>query len=286
MPPPPGHREIQQEELSRLFGRMAGARLVALPPILALALWLAFVEPAWWRRIGLAAVVAALGVFFVAEWVAWRRRGFTPGAVPRNLAVGVAASSIIAFATGGLASPFLYVTVVLALIIGVFVPFPTGAALVAAQVAAAWLFAWLGASGAVPDFAIAVFGGGGRDPAPAAFAAVPGPEIPVPPPPGDEPVLDLAEGSRILGRRLRQDDLIALEGIGPKIARLCNEQGITTWRQLSMTPVPRLEAILAAAGSAYAVHDPASWPHQAALLADGRWTEFRELINRLRGGRY
>ena len=67
MPPPPGHREIQQEELSRLFGRMAGARLVALPPILGLAVWLAFVEPARWRRGLLVVAVTALVAFFVAD---------------------------------------------------------------------------------------------------------------------------------------------------------------------------------------------------------------------------
>ncbi len=166
MPPPPGQHEIQQEELSRLFGRMAHARLVALPPILGFAVWVAFVEPAWWRRALLSVAVAALVVFFLVEWLAWRHRGFTPRTVPRNLVVAVAGSSIIVFATSGLASPFLYLTVVLTLVVGVFVPFPAGAALLALQIAFAWLFAWLGASGAVPDFDLAAWGGGDRSPLP------------------------------------------------------------------------------------------------------------------------
>ncbi len=169
MPPPPGHREIQQEELSRLFGRMAGARLVALPPILGLAVWVAFVEPTPWRRALLGVVVAALVAFFVAEWVAWRRHGFTAGTVPRNLAVAVVGSSIIVFATSGLASPFLYLTVVLGIVVGVFVPFPAGAALLGLQIGFAWLFAWLGASGALHDFNLAAFGGGDRSPGPPGF---------------------------------------------------------------------------------------------------------------------
>jgi signal transduction histidine kinase len=169
MPPPPGHREIQQEELSRLFGRMAGARLVALPPILGFAVWLAFIEPTPWRRIVLALAVSALVAFFVVEWVAWRRRGFTSGAVPRNLSVAVLGSSVIVFATGGLASPFLYLTVVLGIIVGVFVPLPAGAALLSLQIGFTWLFAWLGASGAVPDFNLAAFGGGDRTLAPTGY---------------------------------------------------------------------------------------------------------------------
>jgi signal transduction histidine kinase len=169
MPPPPGQHEIQQEELSRLFGRMAGARLVALPPILGFAVWVAFVEPAWWRRAVLSVTVSALVAFFVVEWLAWRHRGFTRGTVPRNLAVAVAGSSVIVFATAGLASPFLYLTVVLGIIVGVFVPFPAGGVLLALQIASAWLFAWLGASGAVADFNLSAFGGGDRTQIPEPF---------------------------------------------------------------------------------------------------------------------
>ena len=160
VPSPPGYRQIQQEELSRLFGRMAGARLVALPPIFGIALWLAWAEPARWRRLLIAALVTAMSAFFVAEWSRWRRRGFTPGAVPRNLSVAISGITLVAFATGGLASPFLYVSVPLGVISGVFVPWPTSGLLVLVQIAAAWTFAALGATGAVPDFNPAVFGGG------------------------------------------------------------------------------------------------------------------------------
>jgi signal transduction histidine kinase len=117
----------------------------------------------------LAAAVAALVAFFVAEWLAWRRRGFTAGAVPRNLSVAVAGSSVIVFATAGLASPFLYLTVVLGIVVGVFVPLPGGAALAALQIAFAWLLAWLGGSGAIADFNLAAFGGGPRTHAPVGF---------------------------------------------------------------------------------------------------------------------
>jgi signal transduction histidine kinase len=169
VPPPPGHREIQHQELSRLFGRMAGARLVALPPIFGIALWFVWQEPARWRKLLLALAVCALTTFFVAEWIRWRRRGFTPGAVPRNLSVAIGGVTLVVFATGGLASPFLYVSVPLAFVSGVFVPWPTNAVLALVQIAAAWGFALLGATALVPDFNLAVFGGGARTPVAAAW---------------------------------------------------------------------------------------------------------------------
>jgi signal transduction histidine kinase len=157
VPPPPGHRQIQREELSRLFGRLAGARLVALPPLLCVALWLAWVEPARWRKLLVVTVVALLGAFFVAEWVRWRRHGFAPSAIPRNLSVAIVGVTVVAFATGGLASPFLYVSVPLGVVSGLFVPWPTNGILALFQIAATWTFAALGAWNAMPDLALSVF---------------------------------------------------------------------------------------------------------------------------------
>jgi signal transduction histidine kinase len=162
MPTPPGHREIQEEEFARLFGRMVGARLVALPVLLALALWLAFVEPTPWRRGAIALCVGALCLFFVVEFVAWRRRGFTAASIPRNLAVAVVGQTILTAVTGGLASPFVYLALPLAAIVGVFFPFPASLAAPAFQTAAVLVLALAGATGAVPDLNPDLFGGGPR----------------------------------------------------------------------------------------------------------------------------
>lgn len=169
VPPPPGYREIQQEELSRLFGRMVGARLVAIPPLLAAALWFAWMEPSTWQRAVLVATVAAILAFFVAEWIRLRRGGFTPGALPRNVAFAISGVTVLSFATGGLASPFLHVTVPFAAVSGVFVPWPTNALLAALQIAAAWAFAALGIAGALPDLDLRAFGGAAASPAPHAW---------------------------------------------------------------------------------------------------------------------
>src|SRR5690242_8036804 len=167
--PPQGHREIQDEELARLFGRMAQARVVAIPPLLGVALWIAWVEPASWRRAVVGLTVAALVAFFVAEWIRWRMHGFTPAAVPRNLSVGITGIALIAVATGGIASPFLFFSIPLGIISGVFVPWPTNLVLAAVQLATVWGLVGLGLGGIVPGLNLVSTGGGPALAAPAAW---------------------------------------------------------------------------------------------------------------------
>lgn len=81
------------------------------------------------------------------------------------------------------------------------------------------------------------------------------------------------------------DDLKKIEGIGPKIEKLCNGIGIFTWRQLAQAPVSKLQEMLDNAGSSYSVADPATWPTQAEMAADGKWDELKEYQDYLDGGR-
>jgi nucleotidyltransferase/DNA polymerase involved in DNA repair len=81
------------------------------------------------------------------------------------------------------------------------------------------------------------------------------------------------------------DDLKKIEGIGPKIATLLNDNGIRTWAKLADTPVEALQAILRKAGDRFKMNDPSSWPDQARLAAEGRWQELDELQDILLGGR-
>ena len=99
--PPPGQHEIEHEELSRLFGRMVGARLVAIPVFVAGAAWLVSAEPALWRRIVLGAAGLLVPAFFLVEWLRFRRSGFTARAVPINLTIACLAQSVVTFASGG-----------------------------------------------------------------------------------------------------------------------------------------------------------------------------------------
>ena len=83
----------------------------------------------------------------------------------------------------------------------------------------------------------------------------------------------------------KPDDLKKVEGIGPKIEGLLNEDGIWTWAVLAEAEIDRLQRVLDAAGPRYRIHDPATWPEQAALADAGRWDELEALQDRLKGGR-
>lgn len=83
---------------------------------------------------------------------------------------------------------------------------------------------------------------------------------------------------------IKTDDLRVVNGIGPKIAKLLINRGITTWKALSQTSPNYLYAILHEdGGEHFRIHNPESWPHQALLLHEGRWDEFRELLEKLEG---
>lgn len=81
------------------------------------------------------------------------------------------------------------------------------------------------------------------------------------------------------------DDLALIEGIGPKIAELLNEAGITSFAQLADTAVSRIQEILDAAGPAYRIADPGTWPEQSRLAAAGNFDGLKALQERLIAGR-
>jgi large subunit ribosomal protein L21 len=80
------------------------------------------------------------------------------------------------------------------------------------------------------------------------------------------------------------DDLVKIEGIGPKINEIMVKAGIVTFRQLADTPVDTLRDLLKKAGPRFVSHDPTTWPEQAALAADGKWDEFKKLTDELVAG--
>ena len=82
-----------------------------------------------------------------------------------------------------------------------------------------------------------------------------------------------------------KDDLTKVEGIGPKIKGLLNEDGIWSFRQLADTSVDRLQTILNNAGPRYRIHNPGTWPKQSEMAAEGRWTELKKWQDELKGGR-
>ncbi|MDX1667013.1 MAG: DUF4332 domain-containing protein [Saprospiraceae bacterium] len=87
------------------------------------------------------------------------------------------------------------------------------------------------------------------------------------------------------GKKVKVDDLKAIEGIGPKIAGLLNDAGINTWAELAEAKVDRLNEILEEAGSRYRMHDPTTWPKQAKFAAEGQWEELENYQDQLKGGK-
>lgn len=81
------------------------------------------------------------------------------------------------------------------------------------------------------------------------------------------------------------DDLTKIEGIGPKIAELLNNGGITTFAELADAQDETVQQVLVEAGPRFNVHDATTWNEQAALARDGKWDELNELQDRLKGGK-
>jgi len=79
------------------------------------------------------------------------------------------------------------------------------------------------------------------------------------------------------------DDLIRIDGIGPKIATIVVAAGITSFSELEAMSTDRLRAILDEAGIHTA--NPTTWPKQAHLAAQGKWEELEELQGRMKNGR-
>jgi len=103
--------------------------------------------------------------------------------------------------------------------------------------------------------------------------------------PSGPPAPDMSEAIAVLGHSVKPDDIAVVEGIGPKIRGLLHAENIRTWRELAGTDVATLHDILHAAGPHFQIHDPATWPRQAELLADGEWERFKEWTDVLKGGR-
>ncbi|TFG78963.1 MAG: hypothetical protein E4H26_01110 [Flavobacteriales bacterium] len=79
--------------------------------------------------------------------------------------------------------------------------------------------------------------------------------------------------SAALGKKVKQDDLTIVEGIGPKIQQLFHTAGIKTWKTLSETSVAKCQNILTEAGSRFKVHQPGSWPMQAKMAHEDKWND-------------
>ncbi len=98
-------------------------------------------------------------------------------------------------------------------------------------------------------------------------------------------LFDSALAANVLGKKIKQDDLKIVEGIGPKIEALFNAAGINTWRELSEASTEKLQSILDAGGENFAMHNPSTWARQALFAYQGKWQELKEWQDNLLGGK-
>jgi predicted flap endonuclease-1-like 5' DNA nuclease len=69
------------------------------------------------------------------------------------------------------------------------------------------------------------------------------------------------------------DDLLVIDGIGPKVKKALNAAGITAYAQLASMNDDQIHAILSAEG-VRVVSSAGTWSQQAAYLADGDYEGF------------
>ncbi len=81
-----------------------------------------------------------------------------------------------------------------------------------------------------------------------------------------------------------KDNIEIIEGVGPKIAKVLADNGITTFAALAAAKADDMTAMLKASGGRFSLANTASWAEQAALLRDGKMDEFKKLTDELVGG--
>ncbi|MEM7572653.1 MAG: helix-hairpin-helix domain-containing protein [Bacteroidota bacterium] len=79
----------------------------------------------------------------------------------------------------------------------------------------------------------------------------------------------------------RPDNLKVVDGIGPKIEGILKDNEIKTLADLAEQSVDDLKGMLEQAGNRYRIHDPSSWPQQAALARDGQWVDLKAVQDAL-----
>jgi predicted flap endonuclease-1-like 5' DNA nuclease len=81
-----------------------------------------------------------------------------------------------------------------------------------------------------------------------------------------------------------QDDIIIIEGIGPKIKELFAQNGVSTFSQVARMSVGEMSSILDKGGARFKMANPGSWAQQAKLAAENRWAELKKLQDDLYAG--
>jgi len=99
-----------------------------------------------------------------------------------------------------------------------------------------------------------------------------------------EKVKDAQPKTKSRAKKIKEDNLKVIEGVGPKLESILKEAGIKDLHILASTEVLRLREILESAGNRYKMFNPTTWPKQATLAAEGKMDELKAYQDRLDGG--
>ena len=93
----------------------------------------------------------------------------------------------------------------------------------------------------------------------------------------------MSEATRQPEVQTEADDLVKIEGIGPKVAEALKAAGIVTFAQLAESNADDIQKIVTEAG--LKMMSPEGWIDQAKLAAKGDWKGFEKLQAKLVAGR-
>lgn len=99
------------------------------------------------------------------------------------------------------------------------------------------------------------------------------------------PTVKKAASKATLSAATQTDNLQIIEWVGPKLEKLLNKHHVHTFKDVVNTDVAWLEDIILAGWPRYQVHSPTTWPDQAKLAMQGKWSELEEYQWILNGGR-
>ena len=81
------------------------------------------------------------------------------------------------------------------------------------------------------------------------------------------------------------DDLTVIEGIGPRIAALLQENDVATYERLARSDVKSIWSILERGGPRFKLaNNPGTWPEQAAFCVRGDWDGLKKWQDELYAG--
>lgn len=98
-------------------------------------------------------------------------------------------------------------------------------------------------------------------------------------------LFDADAAKAAFGKRIKENDLTIIEGIGPKIQELFHNHDVRTWKSLSECSLDKCQRVLDSGGERFKIHNPGTWAEQAKMAYEGKWRELFNWQEELDGGK-